>query len=50
MDMHMLGRKKHQIVASDLLNDYSADVQRLSSTIIPFLAPPADELEGRTGR
>ncbi|KAL7691109.1 hypothetical protein Plhal304r1_c010g0039631 [Plasmopara halstedii] len=27
----------------DLLKDYSADVQRLSSTIIPFLAPPNAE-------
>ncbi|KAL8005982.1 hypothetical protein Plhal703r1_c06g0031331 [Plasmopara halstedii] len=41
--MRMYGRKGRRIVASDLLNDYSADAQRLSSTIIPFLAPPNAE-------
>ncbi|KAL7691080.1 hypothetical protein Plhal304r1_c010g0039341 [Plasmopara halstedii] len=43
IDMHMHGRIDHKIVACDLLNDYSADFQRLSSTIISFLAPPNAE-------
>ncbi|KAL8005961.1 hypothetical protein Plhal703r1_c06g0031121 [Plasmopara halstedii] len=38
--MRMYGRKGRRIVASDRSNDFSADAQRLSCTIIPFLAPP----------
>ncbi|KAL7679531.1 hypothetical protein Plhal304r1_c077g0163951 [Plasmopara halstedii] len=42
-NMSMYIEKDRRIEASDLLNDYSADFQRLLSTIVPFLAPPNAE-------